>query len=72
MPPPVAQGLVYPALDARFVTESFQVMGDGFFLTREGMEAFRAHYLPDPADCGDSRASPLLAEDLGAWPRPWW
>jgi acetyl esterase len=39
-------------------------MGDRFFLTREGMEAYRAHYLPDPADYGDVRASPVLCEDL--------
>jgi acetyl esterase len=33
-------------------------------MTREGMEAFRAHYVPDPADYGDVRASPALCEDL--------
>lgn len=64
VPPPVAQCLVYPALDARFLTESFRVMGDRFFLTREGMEAYRAHYLPDPADHEDVRASPVLCRDL--------
>ena len=64
VPAPVAQCLVYPALDARFVTDSFQVMGDRFFLTREGMEAYRAHYLPDPATYGDVRASPILCPDL--------
>jgi acetyl esterase len=64
VPPPVAQCLVYPALDARFVTESFRVMGDRFFLTGEGMEAYRAHYLPDPADYEDVRASPVLCGDL--------
>ena len=64
VPPPVAQCLVYPALDARFVTESFRVMGDRFFLTSEGMEAFRAYYLPDPDDYEDVRASPVLCEDL--------
>ena len=64
VPPPVAQCLVYPALDARFGTESFRVMGDRFFLTREGMEAFRAQYLPDPTDYDDVRASPVLSEDL--------
>ncbi len=47
-------------------------MGDGFFLTREGMEAYRAHYLPDPADWETSGPRRVLAEDLGAWPRPWW
>jgi acetyl esterase len=64
VPPPVAQCLVYPALDARFLTESFRVMGDRFFLTTEGMEAYRACYLPDQADYQDVRASPGLCEDL--------
>jgi acetyl esterase len=64
VPPPVAQCLVYPALDARFVTESFRLMGDRFFLTKEGMEAYRAHYLPDPATYGDVRPSPILCDDL--------
>jgi acetyl esterase len=64
VPPPAAQCLVYPALDARFVTESFAVMGDRFFLTAEGMGAYRAHYLPDPADYEDVRASPVLSGDL--------
>ena len=50
VPPPVAQCLVYPALDARFVTDVVPGDGGRFFLTREGMEAYRAHYLPDPAD----------------------
>ena len=64
VPPPVAQCLVYPALDARFVTESFRIMGDRFFLTSEGMEAYRACYLPDPVDYEDVRASPGLCVDL--------
>jgi acetyl esterase len=64
VPPPVAQCLVYPALDARFATESYRVMGDRFFLTREGMEAYRSLYLPDPGDWEDVRASPVLCEDL--------
>jgi acetyl esterase len=64
VPAPVAQCLVYPAVDARFVTESYRVMGDRFFLTAEGMEAYRACYLPDPADYEDVRASPVLNDDL--------
>ena len=64
VPAPVAQCLVYPALDARFLTESFRVMGDRFFLTADGMEAYRACYLPEPADYEDVRASPGLCEDL--------
>ncbi len=64
VPPPVAQCLVYPSVDARFVTESYRVMGDGFLLTGEGMAAYRAHYVPDPADWETLRASPILCEDL--------
>ena len=69
VPPPVAQCLIYPSVDARFVTESFRIMGDGFLLSSEGMHAYRAHYLPDPSDHHSVRASPTLNEDLtGAAP----
>ena len=63
VPPPLAQGLVYPAVDARLDSPSMHELGRGFFLTREGMEAFRGHYLPDPADWETWTASPLLADD---------
>ncbi len=63
-PPPVAQGLVYPAVDSRLDTESLTSMAEGFFLTRGEMEFFRASYLPDRGDWEDPRASPLLADDL--------
>jgi acetyl esterase len=63
VPPPVAQGLVYPAVDARLDSPSMDELAEGFFLTRAGMEAYRALYLPDPADWTDLRASPLLAPD---------
>ena len=64
VPPPVAQGLVYPALDAHLDTESVRSMGDGYFLTRGDMEYFRGEYLPDRSDWDDPRASPLLADDV--------
>ena len=48
--PPAAQGLVYPAVDARLDTESLRALGEGFFLTRAAMEQFRELYLPDPSD----------------------
>jgi len=63
VPAPVAQGLVYPALDAHLDTGSMREMGEGFFLTRPAMEAFRAHYLPDAATWDEWKASPLLAAD---------
>jgi acetyl esterase len=61
--PPAAQGLIYPAVDARMETDSIRDLADSFFLTRESMELSRARYLPDPTDWTDRRASPLLAED---------
>ncbi len=64
VPPPVAQCLIYPSVDARFMTESFHSMGDRFLLTTEGMETYRSHYLPDPTTYTDHRASPILCDDL--------
>ncbi len=64
VPPPVAQGLVYPVVDTRFGFESMQTLGEGFLLTRVDMEYFRDHYLPDRSDWENPLASPLLAEDL--------
>ncbi len=61
--PPAAQGLIYPAVDARLDTESLRSLADGFFLTREAMVQARSLYLPDPEDWTAWRASPLLAED---------
>lgn len=65
VPPPVAQGLVYPTVDARLATESVRTFADGFFLTREGMETFRDLYLPDASLREEPRVSPLLAPDHG-------
>ncbi len=64
LPPPVAQGLVYPVADVRFDTESMETLGDGFLLTRDTMEYYRGEYLPHRADWETPRASPLLAGDL--------
>ena len=61
--PPAAQGLIYPAVDARLTTETVRSLADGFFLTSQGMEQARRLYLPDPEDWTAWRASPLLAED---------
>lgn len=63
-PQPVAQCLVYPAMDARMCSPSLDTFGNGFFLTKEDMLWYRAQYLPDPATYTDVRVSPLLAEDL--------
>ena len=65
---PVAQLLIYPALDFSFETESFEEMPDAFVIPRERMEWFRGHYLPNPADISDPKASPLRAQDLSGQP----
>ena len=64
VPPPVVQGLVYPALDARLQSDSVASMGEGLFLTRANMEYYRSQYLPRPSDWESPGASPLLADDL--------
>jgi acetyl esterase len=64
LPPPVAQGLVYPALDARLDSPSMHSMSSGLFLTRTSMEFYRRQYLPRRSDWEAAGASPLLAEDV--------
>jgi acetyl esterase len=61
--PPAAQGLIYPAVDARLDTETVRSLAEGFFLTSEAMVQARSLYLPDPEDWTRWQASPLLAED---------
>jgi acetyl esterase len=63
VPPPVAQGLIYPAVDARLDSDSMRSLSDGFFLTRQSMEYFRSSYLPDNSQREVANASPLLATD---------
>lgn len=59
----VFQALMCPVADvSRMDTDSYDAFADGYFLTRQWMEAFRGYYLPDSADWTDWRASPLLAE----------
>lgn len=62
--PPVAQGLIYPAVDFRLQTRSVELFSEGFFLTRESMDWFRNHYIPDGVDPLQPDASPALADDV--------
>jgi acetyl esterase len=62
VPPPVAQGLIYPALDARLDSDSVRSMADGFLLTRDSMEYFRRCYVPG-GGWETVTVSPLLADD---------
>jgi len=62
------QLLIYPATDQRLAHDSIKRNGEGYLLTKQAMEYFRALYLPDPAAYADWRASPLLAKSLAHLP----
>lgn len=73
-----AQLLIYPAVDLAgnygAATEnakypSRQQNADGYFLTGDAMRFFAGHYLPNPKDGEDPRASPLRNADLAGLPR---
>jgi acetyl esterase len=55
------QLLIYPATDQRCELPSHERNGQGYLLTREGIQFFRRGYLPQAKDRTDWRASPLLA-----------
>src|SRR5438046_1420452 len=55
------QLLIYPATDQRCDTDSHRRNGEGYLLTREGIEFYRRCYLPEKKHWADWRASPLLA-----------
>ena len=66
------QLLVYPAVDARCVTESYRKNGEGYLLTAAAMDWFYGHYLsgassssssPVTSSTEDPLVSPLLASD---------
>ncbi len=58
------QLLVYPATDARCVTESYRKNGEGFLLTAAAMAWFYGHYLSGgKGSVDDPLVSPLLASD---------
>jgi acetyl esterase len=66
---PIAfQLLIYPATDQRRGWPSHTANGQGYLLTKESMDYYHDHYLPDPAHDLDWRASPLLHTDHGKLP----
>jgi acetyl esterase len=62
------QLLIYPGVDNRMGHASIETNGEGYLLTKKSMHYFRGHYLPNPADWHDWRASPLLAKSLAELP----
>jgi len=68
-PRPALQLLIYPVLQVGDRTRrSYQLFGDGYYLTRADMDFYDRSYLSDPAQAADSRVSPLRAEDLRGLP----
>jgi acetyl esterase len=57
------QLLIYPATDQRRGAPSHQANGQGYLLTTDTVNYFHDHYLPDPQQDLDWRASPLLHPD---------
>ena len=62
------QLLIYPATDQRWGQASHTTNGQGYLLTRDSLQYFHDHYIADPAQNLDWRASPLLHPDLGRLP----
>ena len=62
--PPCLQWLFYPITDLGLDSPSYRSCGEGFMLTRTGVEWARGHYLNSLDDVADPRASPLRADDI--------
>lgn len=64
------QVLLYPVTDATMSTQSYQNLGEGYYVSRETMEAYWKAYLGDlkTADLKNPDASVLYAEDLTGLP----
>jgi acetyl esterase len=62
------QLLIYPATDQRRGAPSHTTKGQGYLLTNQTMAYFIGHYIADPAQYLDWRASPLLHRDLAGLP----
>lgn len=67
-PSPALQVLIYPVTDLSTKHPSYELFGEGYFLTEAQMDWYRGHYTGE-RHLDDPRVSPLLAEDLGGLPR---
>jgi len=65
---PAMQLLLYPVTDAVGGQQSRETFAKGFLLTRNDMEWFEGHYIPDGIDDADPRASMMRAEDVSELP----
>jgi acetyl esterase len=67
-PAPALALLIYPVCDYSKKHRSYELFGEGFFLTERNMDWYRSNYLPDEGAAQDPRASPLVADDLSGMP----
>ena len=63
-PLPCLQLLIYPATDMVTDTASMELYAGTYPLSRDTMDWFMRHYLPDGQDMSDLRISPALETDL--------
>jgi acetyl esterase len=62
------QLLIYPVTDADFDRPSYQQNGEGYLLSRRGMQWFWDQYVPDRDQRHEPYAAPLRATHLGGLP----
>jgi acetyl esterase len=62
------QLLIYPATDLNSNAPSHTENGQGYLLTRDTMDYFSGHYIPDPSQYDDWRCSPLRQPSLSNLP----
>jgi acetyl esterase len=62
------QLLIYPAVDQRYGTPSHQENAQGYLLTADSLAYYRSHYIAEPSQWLDWRASPLLAHSHAGLP----
>lgn len=67
-PAPRLQLLIYPGTDMRCTAPSHTHNGQGYLLTADTIAYFRGHYIADPTQYADWRASPLLHPRLADLP----
>jgi acetyl esterase/lipase len=67
-PQPAMQLLLYPVTDAVGGQASRDTFAEGFLLTRNDMDWFEGHYIPDGCDESDPRISMMRAPDVANLP----
>jgi acetyl esterase len=63
-----AQILLYPVVDSDFDRPSYKENAEGYFLTRDAMEWFFGHYVPDEGRRSEPRVAPLRIDELSGLP----